>query len=222
MNHSIGKVFEDIYFHNRWTHGSGPGSIRQLNTPFLSYLANFLSENDVKSLVDVGCGDFQLFEGFSFGPAAYLGLDVTRSVIARNKRAFEDSQIKFAAMPSDVSDLPAADLYIVKDVLIHLDNETSVKLINAVLQKGKAAIFVDNYSADAKSYNRDIVVGEFRPVDVSLAPFNLEVVECFLYGDAWAYDPRLPKFLARVLRKRVWPGRKHVQLVCGRASASIR
>lgn len=212
----ISEKFEEIYSLDEWTHGSGPGSIRKFNVPFLEYITQILREHNVRTIVDVGCGDFQMFTQFDFRPARYLGLDVAGSVVERNQRKFGNFDVRFAIMPTNLSDLPEADLYIIKDVLIHLDNKTSVEIALSAVSKSNYVVFVNNVSNDAMDYNREIGIGDFRPVDVSLAPFDLEVIQHFVYGESWAYDPHLPKILAFLLRRRVWPGRKLVQLVRGK------
>lgn len=213
---TINEIFENIYLSDQWTHGSGPGSIKELNVPFLEFIGTFIRDNDVTNIVDVGCGDFQLFRQFEFEPAEYLGLDVVNSVVERNRREFGTPDVRFEDMPTDLASLPEADLYILKDILIHLDNVSSLELAASAVSKSKYTIFVNNFSHDVAEYNREICTGEFRAVDVTLAPFNFRAEEHFVFGKIWAYDPRLPKIFAMILQRRVWPGEKLVQLVRGK------
>ena len=118
-------------------------------------------------------------------------------------------------MPDNLDSLPHCDLYLIKDVLIHLSNEQTAEILRNVLQKCKYAIVVNNVAESEDSYNRDIATGSFRPVDVSKSPFDLPVIETIQYGRAWDYDPRLPRLVSKLLRKRVWPGAKHIQLLAG-------
>lgn len=210
----IGDRFLNIYRENEWSNGSGPGSFPQFNEPFLEYLENLISATAISSIVDIGCGDFQLWRGFHFRNCNYLGLDVVEQVVAENQK-FATESIKFRVMPSDLNELPEADLYVIKDVLIHLDNAESQRLIAAARRRSAMVLFVNNVDNVESNYNLDIEIGDFRPVDVSRSPFNLKVEHALVYGKASQYDPRWPSPLARLFRRRVWPGVKHVQLVRG-------
>ena len=215
MRADVPSVFGKIYRDNEWTNGSGPGSFRSFNRELLDYLTTFLSRPDISSIGDIGCGDFQLFKQFDFGKCQYTGFDVVSKVIEKNRNQVGNKNAQFAVMPERLDSLPHRDLYLIKDVLIHLPNEDSAEILRNVLHKCKYAVVVNNVADDGDNYNGDIVAGSFRPVDVSKAPFDLPVIETIRYGRAWDYDPRLPRLIARLLRKRVWPGAKHIQLLAG-------
>ncbi|NBB23596.1 hypothetical protein GVM20_00470 [Porphyrobacter sp. SLTP] len=216
MSENIASIFQNIYEKNSWTNGSGPGSISQLNLELFDFIENLRKTEDLKSMVDLGCGDFQLFRKFEFNQNfSYIGYDVVSDLIEKNNKTFSSNFMKFCIMPSDLADIPETDLVVIKDVLIHLDNATSKKIINRSIEISKFIIFVNNISKGATDYNMDIGIGEFRPVDVSLWPFGLNVIERVEYGSEWAYDPKLPLWLAKIFGKKVWPGAKHIQLVRG-------
>lgn len=216
MNNDLSSAFRTIYENNEWSNGSGPGSFASLNNDLFGYMSGVLEREGVRSIADVGCGDFQLFRDFDFASRSYLGLDVVEDLVAKNAKTYGKEGVLFQAMPESLANLPVADLYILKDVLIHLSNVESARLLVHILSKCRYAIIVNNTAVLPSDYNREVAIGGFRPVDVSLAPFNLPVLEKVQYGREWAYDPRFPKFLSILFRKRVWPGEKHIQLVAGR------
>lgn len=215
MNYDASNIFSDIYRNDKWTNGSGPGSIASLNSVFLEYLRKFIDDNQINSIADIGCGDFQLLRNFPLGTCNYIGFDVVPSIIEKNRRTWANNSTAFSNMPTNLDDLPNKDLYIIKDVLIHLPNSLSKEILEAILKRCKFAIIVNNNSSDTDNFNSDISPGQFRPVDVSLDPFNFKVMDTILYGQACYYDPKWPKFLAILLRKRVWPGEKHIQILVG-------
>lgn len=216
MTSDTSRTFEQIYANDKWTNGSGPGSFPQLNLVLLDFIAQFIAANNICRLVDVGCGDFQLWRNFNFSRCSYTGFDVVRSVIERNRHRFGSENIQFHEMPQNVSELPKADLYIIKDVLIHLSTTEARQLASSACDRSRFALFVNNTIAGGGVYNSEIATGQFRPVDVSRPPFELSVVQSRVYGEVSALDPRWPRLVARVLRRRVWPGEKHIQLVAGR------
>ncbi len=215
MSEGLEQKFSGIYRRREWTNGSGPGSFPQLNEPLLDYIDRFLVEKQVRSLVDIGCGDFQLWRSFDFGRCKYTGFDVVPELIKRNRSRFETSDIKFEEMPADLNALPEADVYFVKDVLIHLNNAISIDIVTTCCAKSDFALFVNNVAADGVEFNKEIEVGGFRPVDLSLGPFSRDVALAMRYGRVWNYDPSWPHPLARLFRRKVWPGEKHLQVVVG-------
>lgn len=214
MNTEISQKFSKIYKADAWSNGSGPGSFSRLNHELFDFIRKFIARNNVSSMVDIGCGDFQLWRRFDFAECSYTGFDVVDSVVQKNAR-FARSHIKFERMPDNLGDLPFADLYFIKDVLIHLNNDEAARLVAIARARSKFSIFVNNTAAGNSNYNSEIQIGQFRPVDVSLQPFEAPVIESKVYGAAWAPDPRWPEPLARLLRRRVWPGEKHIQVVAG-------
>ncbi|MGE3914219.1 MAG: class I SAM-dependent methyltransferase [Hyphomicrobiaceae bacterium] len=205
-------IFDQIYRSKYWTHGSGPGSIAAFNKPLIAYLDRFLAANRVKRLVDFGCGDFQYMRHVNLAATEYIGLDVVPRILEENRKNFGREGITFEETPDDLTELPGGDLLLLKDVLIHLPNSYIAPLLQHARRTYRFVLAINNESDDASAYNRDIAVGEFRPVDISLAPFSLPSATIFHYGAARMLDPTLPRVLAMATRKFVWPGKKHVQL----------
>jgi hypothetical protein len=216
MSENISSIFHKIYQNDLWTNGSGPGSFAKLNFELFEFIDKIRKKEDLTSLTDLGCGDFQLFKKFSFDEGfSYRGYDIVNSIIDENKRHFSNDFTEFFNMPTDLAHLPESELILIKDVLIHLDNENSMQIIDHSLRKSKFVLFVNNMTNGEVDYNADISIGKFRPVDVSLPPFCLDVIERVEYSSQWAYDPNFPLWLAKIMGKKVWPGEKHIQLVRG-------
>jgi hypothetical protein len=207
------SAFETIYEHDLWTHSSGPGSILQFNLPYMKFLESFITANSIRSISDIGCGDFQFMNQVDFAGAVYDGYDLVSSVITAAQALHGSGNVRFHIMPDDPNELDGGDLAIVKDVLIHLDNAHAQQLIDALIVKFQFVLVVNNVAKDPSSYNMEIEPGKFRPVDVSLPPFNYPCATVLRYSQDRAYDPHYYWVVAKLRRKYVWPGRKHVQLI---------
>lgn len=205
------NAFNEIYAKNAWTNGSGPGSHPAACGPLITFLQMFLRENRIRSMVDFGCGDWQFMSSISLQGVSYVGLDVVDSVLARNAELFGGPGVDFRHTPDDLSQLPSADLLFIKDVLIHVPNSYINQLSNS-FTKYKYVIAVNNRTGRAEDYNRDINFGEYRPVNMSADPFNFPCATVLNFGATRMPDPRLPRLLALVARRYIWPGEKHVQL----------
>jgi len=153
-------------------HGSGPGSLHAVNRPFIDFLTNFIHNNDVHSIVDFGCGDWQYMKSVDLSGVRYLGLDVVDDVLSMVRKRHGRSNISFARTPENLADIPEGDLIIFKDVLIHLGNSYVAQLLNLARWKFRFVLSINNYSAEPLQYNTDIEHGGFRPLDIGRAPFG--------------------------------------------------
>lgn len=79
--------FNKIYKYNLWGFGSGIGSISFLNKPYIDFINNYLNSHpDIKTIVDIGCGDWQIARNFNLKDKEYLGCDVSDFIIQKLKK----------------------------------------------------------------------------------------------------------------------------------------
>ena len=123
---SMTEVFEKIYQTKAWvksysdpTSLSGPGSFSGYAGEYHIFLKEFLMRNNIKSVVDYGCGDLMLYEGFNWKKIEYTGIDVSKTAIDIATERHPNK--KFICQES--LEVPAADLLIVKDVFGHWTGE---------------------------------------------------------------------------------------------------
>jgi 2-polyprenyl-3-methyl-5-hydroxy-6-metoxy-1,4-benzoquinol methylase len=164
-------VFSDIYANNRWGYGSGSGSAPAQNLEYRLFLEKFLILNNIKSVLDFGCGDWQFSRYINWGSADYTGVDVVSSVIERNRTMFETETIKFIEF-TDLESLPNVDLVLCKDVLQHISNEMCFQYIKSLKKVGKI-LLVTNDIWPIDHVNMKIETGGWRAIRLDLAPFNL-------------------------------------------------
>ncbi|HAQ05822.1 TPA: SAM-dependent methyltransferase, partial [Candidatus Azambacteria bacterium] len=53
------NVFTDIYTKRFWFGGSGSGSLVENTVSYRNFLETFISDNEIKTVLDFGCGDWQ-------------------------------------------------------------------------------------------------------------------------------------------------------------------
>jgi SAM-dependent methyltransferase len=181
------KIFSEIYRCGTWGKDqlgrgtSGPGSTLPQGLPFVHYIQQFLDSHEIHSVVDIGCGDWELAKEIDWGNRNYVGIDVVESVVKQNQVVYETDQIRFLHLNAVVDPLPKADLLICKDVLAHL----SFAEISSILSKAKQfkyCIFVNHVDPSGKTKNYDIQTGEFYYLDLTKPPFNLVPAESFNYS----------------------------------------
>ncbi|HTR52984.1 MAG TPA: class I SAM-dependent methyltransferase [Kofleriaceae bacterium] len=184
------EAFEQIYQEKRWgTSGtgdgtSGAGSTLGATMWWRLYLQRFMAIYDVHSVVDAGCGDWEFSRAIDWSGIDYKGFDIVDAVIAEDRRRFEAPNIHFFTANIVDTDLPPADLLIVKHVLQHLPNADVAKFISQ-LSKYKHVLIVDGVDRQTLSaLNTDTVPGGYRQLDLTAPPFNLHGTKVLTYlGD---------------------------------------
>ena len=132
-----------------------------------------MRSNGVRSVVDLGCGDWQFSRHMDWSGIDYLGVDVSK-VVLETARQFARPGIAFRALDAVTEALPRADLLIAKDVLQHWGNADILALLPK-LSAYRYALVTNGFLPDeAERTNADMAAGFFyRPVDLQKAPFNL-------------------------------------------------
>jgi SAM-dependent methyltransferase len=208
----LADQFDYIYTNNIWRCGSGEGSLLFHTGGYIRFLESFIKKYDVKTIVDLGCGDWQFSCQVDWNDAQYLGLDIVRSVIERNRALYSKPGVSFELSPERFDELPAADLLIVKDVLQHWSAERIHNFLPYIYRYPLALI--TNCSSPrprrfwrktATTEHQDIEDGDFRRLDIRNAPFFVKSDVVYSFGDK--------KPLLDMLRLRPEKWRKTVLLV---------
>lgn len=164
-------AFSSIYDNRHWGEGSGIGSAPTHVASYLALLSNFMRDNGVRSVVDLGCGDWQFSRLIDWTGIDYRGFDVVDRVVAENQVRFGGDNVSFAKITS-LDDLPSADLVVCKDVLQHLPL-LDVQEFLAFFRSSYGFSFVTNDVFPDQWTNTDIPHGGARAIRLDLAPFSL-------------------------------------------------
>jgi SAM-dependent methyltransferase len=165
-------TFTYIYENDLWGRGSGLGSFPEFTQPYVVTLQRFLHDYEIRSVVDVGCGDWELSRLIDWDGVDYLGLDIVEPLIEANRKAFATSSIAFEVATVG-EPLPAADLVLCKDVLQHLPNAVVADYLSEFRQRFKHAL-VTNDVYPYVEINAECPLGGSRPVRPDLEPFSQE------------------------------------------------
>lgn len=153
----------DIFRDLEWEGNSGPGSDPDNAAPYLDFVSNYIKDNAVQSVLDLGCGDGRLAGAMNWHGASYTGLDIK----------YGDNVL--------TCNLPQADLVLMKDVLQHWCND-DIQRMKARLLCYRQVLITN--CCDLWRTNEDIPTGYARALNLSLPPFNWPVKEVFRWhGD---------------------------------------
>ncbi|MCW7502748.1 class I SAM-dependent methyltransferase [Leptospira paudalimensis] len=164
-------AFKKVYDEKKWGDGSGIGSKPENAVPYLKLLQEYLNDPKYKTIVDLGCGDWQLMETMVIPEGKnYVGYDLVSALIEKNTKKYSKKNIKFLVI-RQLSDIRyvSADLLIVKDVLHHWPIAHINYFLKEILPNYHFALITNDYNLYA--LNNDIDFAGFRPINLQKEPF---------------------------------------------------
>ena len=182
----VSDVFREHYEgpRSQWGHGSGPGSSAFHTIEYQAFLSKFIYLNNIKTVTDIGCGDWQFSRFINFTNTHYLGLDVVDSVIQRNKALHGTDVVQFRLMPKDLTAIMPTDLLLMKDVLQHLPDAEIVRICRNVVPNFKFSLITNSFQKLDTSSNIDVEAGSFRCLDLAAPPYSMRGAYVLEFGTA--------------------------------------
>ena len=179
------ETFQDIYKNDRWWFAeqgyaskdffSGPGSYaNELVNPYVSLVRKLVSEKGIKTIADLGCGDFNIGSRIAPLVTGYIGCDIVPELI--DQKRFGNDGCKFVCLDIVDDDLPAADLCLIREVFQHLSNK-EIMMVLPKLRKYKYVLITETIISSEEGINKDITHGRYRGVSLEKAPFCMTGTE---------------------------------------------
>jgi len=192
------EIFSNIYknygFGNTESH-SGPGSTLEETKILREEIKILILKKNIKSVVDIPCGDFHWMKEISNVFESYTGGDIVEQAIIENNQKYGNEKIKFINFDLINDEIPECDLLIVRDVIGHLPLEDGKKVIKNIL-KSKCKYLLSTTWAkkindswtkcgpnDVHRENEGVEYGRFYPVNLMSSPFNLPEADIYLEED---------------------------------------
>lgn len=159
---------------------SGPGSWVKNAQDTISFINESVNKYNIKSILDLGCGDWNWFKEVDIPNCSYTGWDADEQMIASNNDRYGSDTIKFEVKDIFNSKYPTVDLVICRDVLFHVREELTLKLIDQV--KSSSTYFISTSFRDVtqnKGIKKYCDIGDwgFYPINLNVDPFNLNKYE---------------------------------------------
>ena len=201
------EIFGKIYSEHVWGEGtkdsplSGGGSLAVNAQDYVDFVKKFIEDNEVKTVVDFGHGDWQMWQSYKFENVTYFGLDVANKLSEKVQQIYGTNQRSFQQIESRPKNFPKGDLLITKDVLQHIPNKDVEFFLNKMTSFKYVIIcndiFVHRFSfyelrkmlaikyrmsllkqfkipklQKRPGNNVEVAVGEFRGIDLESYPFS--------------------------------------------------
>jgi hypothetical protein len=191
------RIFNSIHASRAWgaiESASGPGSARERAAAFLPDLVALIRSLRIHTLLDAPCGDFNWAAAVADSVDRYIGVDIVPALIAANRRRWSSPRRQFLCRDLCLSRLPAADVILCRDALVHLSERDILAAINNLRRTGAQYLLATTFVGERD--NHDIATGGWRPLNLQRPPFSfpapLALVDerCDHTGGAYA-DKRL-------------------------------
>ena len=180
------NAFRHIYLSNHWQNyfkldlqksRSGPGSNLNYTSDMSRELEKFFVEKNIKTILDIGCGDFiwmNLLLNKYYNYDKYLGLDIVDELIKNNNLKYSNDKISFKTFDLVKDEIPKGfDIILIRDVFIHLKNEQIVNFLN-LLKNLDIKFFGVTSTPSLKKNNELKTIGRYRDINIEIEPFNLK------------------------------------------------
>jgi SAM-dependent methyltransferase len=184
------EVFSEIYKNHLWGGAdgemySGSGSRFAPADLYVQIVTKFIKEHEISTVVDLGCGDFEIGRKLAAECKSYIGIDVVPELIARNRRLFESKSIRFVCADVTKAVLPESELCLVRQVFQHMSNEQILSVLRK-LRKYRYVIVTEHQPDVPTVYNKDKAHGAGIRFDLGSGvylekpPFNVSEVKLLL------------------------------------------
>lgn len=168
------RIFTKIYQKNGWRDSeslSGTGSNYDETRNIINKLPTIFKKYEINSLLDLPCGDFNWMKNVDLSNIDYIGGDIVKEVINKNKKQYSKSNIDFKEINIIEDDLPKVDLVFVRDCFVHLSFKDVKKSLKKIKESGSKYLITTSFVGRNK--NKDIATGEWRTLNFQIEPFNL-------------------------------------------------
>lgn len=153
-------------------------------------MPGLLQRLDARRLLDVPCGDFNWMSQVDLSGIDYIGGDIVDSIVDANRERYESQTREFLKMDLTRGPLPNADVILCRDCLVHFSFANIIAAFRTM--KASGAQFLITTTFLDREVNKDIVDGDWQPLNLVQSPFLLPpphsviLEDCMEEGGAYA------------------------------------
>ena len=134
---SAAEVFTEIYAKRgmerkpegeEFNSGTGSGA-EQLHAPVLRVVNDFIEKNHIRTVVDMGCGDFSVGRQIARPGIIYTGVDLVLESDRVQSENIRERSHQISVGRSDEGHSPGRRLCLIRQVLQHLSNDEIITAI---------------------------------------------------------------------------------------------
>jgi hypothetical protein len=178
------NIFTNIYENCVWGDNrdknykgtSGGGSEVKFNKEYIVGLKAFLTKKKIKSIADLGCGDFRCGKSIynDLKNIKYCGYDAYDKIIKNNKKNHINPKYSFKHLDffNKKESIKPADLCILKDVLQHWKTDCIYTFLDYLIASKKFKFILICNCCSQSDDTADIITGEWRGLSRNFLPLK--------------------------------------------------
>ena len=178
------EVFTNIYEKSLWGNNfaeeyngsSGNGSDIDVNKEtYVPLLKKYICYNEIKSVVDLGCGDFRCGSLiYNDLDVTYTGYDAYGKLVEYNLKNNDPKKYKFIHLDfcNKKEEIIHGDLCILKDVIQHWSLDNIYKFLDYLVESKKFKHILITNCCEQTIDNTDIETGEWRELSCDFFPLK--------------------------------------------------
>lgn len=177
------EIFTNIYQNNIWGNNnkveyngsSGGGSDIAYNTAYIAFLKAFITDHNIKHIVDLGCGDFRcgklIYDDLDI---SYTGYDTYKKVIDYNATQHQLPKYTFVHLDffSKKEYISNGELCILKDVIQHWSLDNIYNFLDYLIESKKFRYILICNCCNQTEDNVDTPDGGGRPLSCNFLPLK--------------------------------------------------
>ena len=170
---STEQTFREIYESNHWSGKesvSGSGSAEMQTNEIGMQIPRLVRELGIRKFLDVPCGDFNWMSKIELELDYYIGGDIISEIVYKNSNTYGTEKRKFIEIDLTMDELPKADMLLCRDCLVHFSNDDMTRALKNIKQSKITYLLTTTFPACPA--NEDIVTGDWRVINLELAPFS--------------------------------------------------
>lgn len=195
-------VFNQIYEWKSWgdnnnpeyNGSSGQGSTYEYNKDsYIPFLKDFIKTNNIKDVVDLGCGDF-ICGNHIYGDldVSYTGYDTYKKIIDHHQKRYDSSKYTFIHLDfyNHKEQIKNGDLCILKDVIQHWSLFHIYSFLDYIIENKKFKYILICNCCHQHADNEEIMDGGFRCLSCDFLPLKK-----YNFQKIYNYDTKEVSFL---------------------------
>lgn len=185
-------IFTDIYRENRWgdpDSRSGGGSNLGATGVVRAALPGLLQRYDVRSMLDIPCGDFFWLRTLDLPLERYIGADIVAPLVEETAAKYATANRSFVTLDLREDLLPKVDLIFCRDCLVHLTTHDVFRALGAIMISRSRYLLTTTFPT--REANSDQKTGDWQPLNLQRGPYYfpppLELIDEQYTGDQGQY-----------------------------------
>jgi len=167
----LDTIFTNFYNENHWASKesrSGSGSTLIETNYIRKELPNILITYNIKTMLDIPCGDFHWMNTLDLKGIKYTGADIVEQLIKANQSKYgSDNFIKLDITQDKLS---RVDLVFCRDLFVHFSYENILLALKNIQKSESTYLLMTTFPKCHK--NTNIKNGLWRKIDFTKKPFN--------------------------------------------------